>query len=379
MSDIRIGTPLFVNNTIYFGTGVGTFYAYDLQTGQEKWRYDTGRAVLLAPLVENGRVYFGGESGNLYALDSETGAEIWKFAAGDVEHQIRDKYTNSVPTIQDGIIYFTSEDFNVYALDVETGKEVWRFFLEEETQQVETPIVDGTLYVGSWNGYMFAIDIKTGTEVWRSQTDNYHTGQIGFGNESFIPDQEVPEGERGSNQVPFVTVSPIITNDFVYFVDWTGSLFAVDRQTGEQIWRFKAETENWRNAGSRFYMTLYDDVIYYATFQDKHVYGVDRLTGEQVWHATYDGWLDGPIPGKDHIAFLIEFPLMDNGFPEGFSFQVHALDLNTQEILYTMEDISLFPTVYENTVVYGSVYGRIKAVDIFTGKLLWELEVDFES
>ena len=226
---------------------------------------------------------------------------------------------------------------------------------------------------------MFAIDSKTSREVWRSQTDNYHTGQIGFGNESFTPDQDVPEGERGSNQVPFVTVSPIITPEHVYFVDWTGSLFSVDRQTGEQMWRFKAETENLRNAGSRFYMTLHDDIIYYSTFADKQLYGVDRFTGEQVWQAGYDGWLDGPIPGKDQVAFLIEFPLMDNGFPNGFSFQVHALDLNTREILYTIEDITLFPTMYENTVVYGSVYGRIKGVDLFSGELRWEIVLDLEN
>ena len=109
MSEIRIGTPVIVDNIVYFGTDVGTFYAYDLQTGHEKWRYETGRSALLAPLVENGRVYFGGESGNLYALDSETGEEIWKFAAGEVDYQIRDKYTNSVPTIQDDIIYLRAK------------------------------------------------------------------------------------------------------------------------------------------------------------------------------------------------------------------------------------------------------------------------------
>ncbi len=376
--NIRIGTPSIQDDVVYFGTMEGFVYAYDIPTGQEMWRYQAGGAVALPPVIDERRIYFGGESGFMHALDSKTGQEIWRFQTGQVEYPIRDNFVNSIPTIKDGTIYFTSEDFNFYAVNAATGKELWRFHLGEEIQQIETPIFNDIAYIGSWNGFLFAIDITTGKEVWRSQTNNYHEGtiSIGAGPEQFIPSRAVPTGERLSNQVPFVTVSPIITQESVYFLDWTGNLFAIDIKTGKQQWRFKPETINMRHVGSRFYMTLFDDVIYFSTLEDRHLYGIDRFTGEPIWEIERAGWLEGPIPGAGNIAFLLEFPLSNNGVPEGFKFQAHAFDLKSHQRLYTINDISLFPYTKEGTVYYGSLDGSLKGLDIFTGELTWKLEVN---
>jgi len=329
-----IGGVLIEGGTAYFGTQGGTFHALDLSTGQENWRYETTAPVLLWPILSGGVLYFGGEDGFLHALDAETGEVLWLFEAGRVDYPIRDKFVNGVPTLIDDVIYFTSEDFNLYAVNIENGEEVWRFNLGEEVQQLEIPIVDGVAYVGSWNGYMFAIDVEMGQEIWRSQTDNFHLGEIGIDEESFTPTEDVPEGERQSNQVPFVTAVPVTTDDSVYFSDWTGNLFSVDIETGQQQWRYKPETVNLRHTGSRFFISLFDDVVYYTTQEDKKVYGVDASTGEEVWRLDEfesGGWLDGPIQTESSITFLMEFLVSESGEPRGV--QYHALDLETRDIM----------------------------------------------
>lgn len=145
----RIGAPLIQDGRIYFGTEAGIFYAFDMETGEEIWRFSANRANFLPPAIYENLIYVGGQDGYLRALDLETGIEQWAFEAGRVEWNFRDKFINGTPTIANGTLYFSSEDFNVYAINALTGEEIWRFHLDEEPQAMEIPLVDGRLYIGS--------------------------------------------------------------------------------------------------------------------------------------------------------------------------------------------------------------------------------------
>ena len=63
----------------YFGAADKNVYAVDVLNGQQKWKFETGRAVWSSPAVANGVVYIGSDDAYLYALDLQTGTEKWKF------------------------------------------------------------------------------------------------------------------------------------------------------------------------------------------------------------------------------------------------------------------------------------------------------------
>ncbi|MEM7114059.1 MAG: PQQ-binding-like beta-propeller repeat protein [Chloroflexota bacterium] len=371
----RLGVPTIHDGNVYVGSSSGTVYAYEMASGEELWAYDTGGLALFPPYIADNQLFIGGESGQMHAVDLNSGTANWTFATGEVDYRIRDNYVNSIPSLEGDVLYFTSEDFNLYAVDVHSGGEMWRFNLGEEVQQVETTLVDGTLYVGSWNGYLFAIDAVTGQEKWRSQTDNYHQGTINIGwNETFTPVGEVPANERQSNQVPYVTVSPIVDETAVYFADWTGNLFAVDITTGEQLWRHKPATVNMKHVGSRYFMSSHGNKIVYATLEDRHVYSVDKRTGAVLDSLTFDGWVEGPIQGQGNLSFLIEFPLSEEGEPNGF--QVHGYDLETLDVLYTIENASFYPQIHDNVAYYGTFGNTIEGRDILSGEVVWSLDMN---
>ena len=53
---------------VYFGSNDGYLHGLDAQSGQEKWKFDTGDpAAHYSPAVSDGVVYFG-QDGYLYAL-----------------------------------------------------------------------------------------------------------------------------------------------------------------------------------------------------------------------------------------------------------------------------------------------------------------------
>ena len=370
--DSRIGIPLIDNGIAYFGSDAGTFYAMKMSTGEELWRLETPRALLLRPALHRGTLYFGGEEGVLYAVDAKSGNQRWTFQAGQVDWQVRDIFINGTPTIVGNSIYFSSEDFNVYALDLNSGIERWRFKLDEEPQALELPIVEGIAYIGAWDGFLYAIDVSNGQLVWKSDTDSDHMGRTIRDPEhhlTWVPD--VPGGETLSNQAPYVTTVPIIEGDSIYFSDWSGNLMAVDRATGIQKWRFKPETANLRHAGSRLYIVHYEDEIFYSTMEDKRLFSVDKRTGTQVWMKETEGWLFGPIPAEENVALYAELILDADGNPEAFL--VHALDMNSKEVLWTNDNVSSLPFVQNGVVYFGGQDGTLHGIDLFSGEAVWKL------
>ena len=221
--------------------------------------------------------------------------------------------------------------------------------------------------IGAWDGFLYAIDVAKGEISWRSDTDNDHIGRTvrdpvhGL---RWISDN--PSGETLSNQAPYVTVVPIVTGEAVFYSDWAGNLMAVDRATGVQQWRFKPPTANSRHVGSRSYIVMFDDVLFYSTLEDRHLYGVDASTGQQVWQHETEGMPHGPMYLEDGVALFGELILNDEG--QHSAFLAHALDLRTRKVLWTTDDLTAFPFVTNGVVYYGGGDGAIHARDLRSGR-----------
>lgn len=342
----RPGQAAIADGVMYIGTASGNLHAVDMRTGRELWRATADGPVFHAPYVGDSLVLYGSQDGRLRAVDKKSGAQRWVFAAGDVDWDVRDIFINGTPNVVDGIAYFSSEDFRVYAVELATGRAVWQLKLGEEPQAWTIPIMDGVGYIGTWDGHMYAFDIDTGQLMWRSSTDDK--------NRAALP-----------NQVPHVTVVPALSEDAVYFSDWAGNLFAVDRKTGEQLWRFDPGAADSRHVGSRNFIALVDDVVYYSTAEDQHLYGVDRHTGEAVWSTATDGILYGPMRASDGIGLLFEI------LNDGASFQLHAFDFRAKAITWSADDVAGPPATVDGTVYYGTTDSTVVGRDLQSGKRVY--------
>ena len=350
--DTRAGQPAIADGVVYLGTEAGTLHAVEMETGQELWRFKTDGPVFHPPLVNDDLVLFGSWDGRLRAVNRKSGDLIWDFEAGRVDWEVRDIFINGIPNVLDGVAYFSSEDFNVYAVEIETGREVWRHSLDEEPQARRIPIVDRTAYIGAWNGHLYAIDIDTGERIWRSTTDDRGRASL--------PDQ-----------VPFVTVVPIVTEQAVYFTDWAGNLFAVDRTNGQQVWRFDPGAADSRHVGSRSFMALVGDVLYYSTLEDQHLYGVDRHSGRAVWSTETEGIAYGPVQADGDIGLYFE--VLENESGEGSSMFMRAMDMNTRQVLWSAGDAASGPTVMDGVVYYSGTDGTVHGRELYGGEKVFRL------
>ncbi len=134
-----VGSPVVFDGVAYFGSEDNYLYAVDVQSGAEKWKFQTGGPVTSSPVISGGVVYFGSEDNYLYALDVRSGTEQWKFQTGGPVGS---------PAVSDGVVYFGSWDDYLYAVDIQSGKEQWKF---KTGGNVGSPAVsDGVVCLAAW-------------------------------------------------------------------------------------------------------------------------------------------------------------------------------------------------------------------------------------
>jgi hypothetical protein len=113
-------SPMFFDGTIFFGSMDRKLYALEANSGAKKWQFEAEEGIWTSPAVYHGLVLFGGRDGIFYALDAATGKPAWKFQTGD-------RILTSASISEDGQrVLFASEDMRLYCLNILDGALVWK-------------------------------------------------------------------------------------------------------------------------------------------------------------------------------------------------------------------------------------------------------------
>jgi alcohol dehydrogenase (cytochrome c) len=133
-------------------------------------------------------------------------------------------------------------------------------------------------------------------------TDNVVTQSMGFDRKSYSPLKQINKSNI-KRLVPIWNASlmnesgelaaPTVFNGVMYVINgrWT---FAIDVETGRQIWRTPVQIEPGvtREAITRGAATIYNGKLYRVTI-DNHVVALDMKTGKQVWNERTADWHEG--------------------------------------------------------------------------------------
>jgi len=276
--DFWLSSPAIQDNTIYFGSGDGNFYALNKTTGKEKWKFKTDGIIHSSPAIAFGNVYFGGWDTYLHALNKETGKEVWKFKTGEDTVIYNQTGITSSPVISGNMLYFGCRDAHIYALDALNGKLIWKKFndrgwisvtpvvynekviytsgssqtlialnklngnsiyQEKATAFFSSPAIAGkTMYAGDFNGFMEARDITTGKQVWTYQlpssiADSFHilNPDHTINDKAFSDAVAKFNGTKKPVEIRLtlgsVLSSPVIRNGVIYFGSTDGYFYAL--------------------------------------------------------------------------------------------------------------------------------------------------------
>lgn len=208
---------------VFVGSSDHGFYAIRAEDGTVLWRFETLGAVQCEALYDPGEdvVYFGSNDGALYKARAKDGHLLWRFRT-NAEVAAR-------PILSGGTVYVVNANDTVIAIDTRTGKRIWSQHrtpaLGMEVAGYSGPLLwRDKIYVGFSDGTVTAFDAATGAERWRPV-------DLSAEAEEFLGD--VPEYlDVDTTPVPGqIDESPV-----VYVGSYEGGVFALDADTGTQVW-----------------------------------------------------------------------------------------------------------------------------------------------
>ncbi len=133
-------------------------------------------------------------------------------------------------------------------------------------------------------------------------TENVTTQSMGYDRKSYSPLKQINKSNI-KRLVPVWSTSlmndqgelaaPTIYNGVMYVVNGKWS-FAINVETGQQIWRTPVELESGvqRSAFNRGAATIYNGKLFRVTI-DNHLLALDMKTGEQLWNQKFADLKDG--------------------------------------------------------------------------------------
>jgi outer membrane protein assembly factor BamB len=194
------------------------------------------------------------------------------------------------------------------------------------------PVVyDGIVYASSGPGIL-AVDAATGTKKWFSAP---------------------AEGQN--------IVAPAVDEVGVYIPIGENQVLALDRLTGEELWRF-------RGAGSfEASPTLSEGRLYLGSAEGKTFYCIDARTGRVIWKSEQD--LDPfnvPVASRGMVVFSVR----DLDSPNAF---VIALSADSGDEIWRVpqHETTSSPAVLDDKVIVGNGNRAVLAYEIGSGRQVW--------
>jgi outer membrane protein assembly factor BamB len=226
------------------------------------WRYDVPDAkhATLPPSTSRPNPLVVGDlvvasvfsPGQIVAIERATGAPRWSFATG--------KFSGSAVYEAGGVLYAESSN-TLSALDPLSGQLMWSFqpYPKSAESIYSQPVVDGErLFIGDRRGVLHCLNAQTGEVMWQTQTD--------------------PESEHKPN----VNATALVYGGLVLTANNAGQCVAIDKASGEIVWRRQA-----LDGASSNEVQLFRGRVLVHTRHS--LFGLDPESGQQAWRETWRG------------------------------------------------------------------------------------------
>lgn len=296
-----------------------------------KWKYRTGGRLRGGAVVADGVVYVGGTDDVLHAVDADTGEAKWTTEIG---------FINSAAAVYGEHVYVSVGGFgNLYAVDKATGEVDWSASIGFVGAATPRPpaVVDGTVYLSNGDQSVYAFDADTGEQHWRQDL-----------------------GERRLSM-------PAVGEEYVHVAPSDVATVALERGSGEAVWRSGIETGASGNGP-----TLTHSSLIMSPGAPTKVFEFKKQNGNRI-----QAW-----PGDDGLTTTSTAVTDERVFVGRATNRLYAYSRSSgNEIWRYQAGHSVFgaPAVVGETVYVTSADGVVHAVDRASGEGRWQFDTGKEG
>ena len=301
---------------------------------KEQWVVQTGVGIYCSPAVEKDKVFVGDDLGCLTAYALKNGKKLWSFASG--------KRIVGTPAVSEGIVVFGSADRNIYGLNAADGSLRWKVEAAEPVLGAVT-IHEGIAYVGASDKTFRAIDIQTGKVVWSyDQVKGY------------------------------IETKPLVVDDKVIFSAWDNTLYALEKATGKEIWKWTGGLTRMHFSPAAVWPVASNGKVFIADPQ-RAMTAVNLQNGETVWR-TFRSQVRETI-GLSEDGERVYSKTMNDSIVCYSTLTDTPEQVWASNVGFGYEHAPSMPQEKDG-VVYGSTKeGLLFALEAKTGKIIWKHKI----
>jgi len=311
---------------VYVAQQKGLFFALRAKTGRVDWRKSLGRCAASSPTIGRGVVYQAymhpvvcaqgqpGAEGFVVAWDAQTGDERWTYNTAPVE---------SSPLLRGRRLYFGAWDHGVHAINAKTGRRIWRFQADNEVN-TSAAYWRGRIFIASDSGTLYALSAKSGKQLWSAQSQSrfgsreffYATPTVAYGR-VYIGNTDGTMYVFGAKSGRLLWARPLGTyiygaaavyNRKVFVGTYDGKFYALDAATGDVRWQIDARGAVHAAA------TVMDGRVYYAVCSScgeaasrsvargpDSTYAVRARDGKRVWRFPAGKYANPVVADRERV------------------------------------------------------------------------------
>lgn len=271
-------------------------------------------------------------------------------------------------------------------------RQVWSSGVPGEARIVGSAGADGDRFYAVRGRSLYAFDAATGETAWSARVSNECAPPVVAGGRVFCPTDQLHAFDAETGRVLW-TATPDSTLLFVkgaadasrVYAGSLSAVYAYDAATGALVWKRSLQADDWTGTGNRS-VVVDGGTLLAATeglygengfFSVSAVVALDAATGRDLWRfQDGDGTENQKIGGLTVTPDIVLF-----SDPEGGE-QVVAVDRATQSVRWRVKRRPGFlgtlqaPDVADGTAYIADGDQRLRAIDVATGRVVWDVEPD---
>jgi outer membrane protein assembly factor BamB len=249
---LRLGlSPDSDGSRVYAASHDGVVVAFDATKGRRLWRRTTKLPLSAGPSTDGELVVAGSANGDVVALRADDGQQAWRI-------QVASEVL-APPALARGLVLVRTVDGKLTAFNASDGAEAW--FVQEQVPRLSVrgtaaPVVVGNVVVSGFDsGRVVAHDIADGAEVWQATVDP-------------------PAGRNEVERLKDINATVRAVGEDIYAVGYQGRLAALALESGQILWALDMSS----------YSGLAADANgVYVAGADGSLTAVRRTTGAELW------------------------------------------------------------------------------------------------
>ncbi|MDG2001049.1 MAG: PQQ-like beta-propeller repeat protein [Alphaproteobacteria bacterium] len=269
---------------------------------------------------------------------------LWKKDIGDGDGTYNKIYAQ--PVGNKSSIFVVDSEGKLVSLNIKDGSLNWEIDVLPKDESINTNIDGGlaldneSLIFSSSYGEIISINIIDGKTIWKT------------------------------NIYKPVQGAPSISNNLVYQMTVNNELYAIDINSGNELWRYTGSHVSAISNGSSS-PAIYNNLVIFPS-NTGEIVALDSLTGSLLWTSSLV--IEGAISGSLELTDIDSGPVINEGliYSSSLSGKFAVIDLISGSFLWEVPiKTSNDPIVNGNSVFIASDDGRVISLLRSNGEVRW--------